>query len=230
MSRKKKSGQAEGRNITYDIINRLVIERSGAFRAAGIEPSPSLASAIAAYCQLLLRWNEKINLTAITDLEEILTRNFIECFQGARWLEAEAGSLCDVGSGAGFPGLALKLARPGWTVRLFEPNLKKAAFLAEVSRQINLHKVEIVRERWEDASVADSSADVVTARAVGGYREIATKAHRVLRGAGKLLLWVAAEEGGKLRGSPGWKWEVERLPESRERILLVGTRLDEKRP
>ena len=213
-----------------DYTNRVYIEsiirgRADTLRAAGIEPAAALLDSLAAYSELLLAWNRKINLTTITDPAEILARNFVESFCGARWLARETGMLCDIGSGAGFPGLALKLVRPAWQVRLFEPNLKKAAFLSEVSRQLGLPGVEVVRARWEDAPITNESVDAVTARAVGGYEQIISSAGRAMKANGRLLLWLGASESAKLQSTPGWKWETEALPGSRDRVLLVGAPL-----
>jgi 16S rRNA (guanine527-N7)-methyltransferase len=223
MSPAKKRSSGEGTILTHNKLIACVIGRAAAIRAAGIEPDPALLEVMAAYCGLLLRWNRKISLTSITDPAEIVSRHFLESFYGARWLETDAGTLCDVGSGAGFPGLALKLVRPRWRVRLFELNLKKAAFLAEAARQLKLEEVEVVRERWQDAAVAPNSVEVVSARAVGNYEEIVDKAHEVLKPNGRLLLWLGAADSERLRQAPGWKWENEFLPGSRERVLLVGT-------
>ncbi len=205
-------------NITYELLRT----QAAKFRAAGIELTPALAGAIVAYSQLLLRWNRKINLTTITDPQEILRRNFVESFYGARWLADPSGTLCDVGSGAGFPGLALKLVRPGWSVRLFEPNLKKAAFLAEVARQLHLADVEVLRQRWQESEIALHSIDTVTVRAVGGYEAIANRAQNVLKPTGRLLLWLGAVEAEIVSRGSAWKWQTESLPDSRERVLLVG--------
>ncbi|MGH9403017.1 MAG: 16S rRNA (guanine(527)-N(7))-methyltransferase RsmG, partial [Terriglobia bacterium] len=85
------------------------------------------------YLGLLLRWNEKINLTAIRTPEECVTRHFAESLFLARH-EQLNGRLLDIGSGAGFPGLALKVAVPELAVTLLEPVAKKRAFLKEVVR------------------------------------------------------------------------------------------------
>src|SRR5882762_2437346 len=90
------------------------------------------------YTKLLLTWNEKINLTAIRDPLEILYRHFCECMYAAEALHLENGRLADVGSGGGFPGLALKIIRPGLRVFLVESNIKKVTFLAEVIRELGL--------------------------------------------------------------------------------------------
>jgi len=104
--------------LSSKYIREAVASRAEALRRAGIEPAPALLDSISAYVELLLRWNSKINLTAIIDPHEIVSRNFAESFLAARWLRLEAGQLGDVGSGAGFPGLALKLVLPHWSVTL----------------------------------------------------------------------------------------------------------------
>src|SRR5579863_5638590 len=90
------------------------------------------------YMRLLLTWNDKINLTAIRDPLEILHRHFCECMFAATAVPVENGRLADVGSGAGFPGIPLKIIRPDLQVFLVESNMKKATFLAEVLRNIEL--------------------------------------------------------------------------------------------
>src|SRR2546430_11537772 len=84
------------------------------------------------YMKILLTWNEKMNLTAIRDPLEILYRHFCESMYAAQAVPLESGRLADVGSGGGFPGLALKIMRPGLRAYLVESNIKKVTFLAEV--------------------------------------------------------------------------------------------------
>jgi len=90
------------------------------------------------YIKILLSWNDKINLTAIRNPVEILYRHFCESMFAGVSVPIERGRLADVGTGAGFPGLALKILRPSLQVFLIESNLKKAAFLAEVIRVLGL--------------------------------------------------------------------------------------------
>src|SRR6266513_1456917 len=90
------------------------------------------------YIKILLTWNAKINLTAIRDPLEILHRHFCESMFAGISVPIERGRLADVGSGGGFPGLPLKIMRPGLQVSLIESNLKKATFLAEVIRELGL--------------------------------------------------------------------------------------------
>src|SRR5438445_9672183 len=88
------------------------------------------------YIKVLLAWNEKINLTAIRDPLEVLYRHFCESMYAAVAVPLQVGRLADVGSGGGFPGLALKIACPALQVVLIESNVKKASFLADVVREL----------------------------------------------------------------------------------------------
>src|SRR5881227_901530 len=90
------------------------------------------------YVKILLSWNDKVNLTAIRDPLEILYRHFCESMFAAVAVPLVAGRLADVGSGGGFPGLPLRIFRPELQVLLIESNIKKATFLAEVVRELDL--------------------------------------------------------------------------------------------
>src|SRR5208282_1657649 len=174
MNRRPARRSPRGKSIlTSKYIREAVASRGEALRRAGIDPAPALLDSISAYVELLLRWNAKINLTAITDPHEIVSRNFAESFLAARWLGSGAGRLCDVGSGAGFPGLALKLILPHWSVTLIESSRKKAAFLSEAARTLRLEHVEVECARWQESKMPAGSFDAITARALGGYELLA---------------------------------------------------------
>jgi 16S rRNA (guanine527-N7)-methyltransferase len=179
---------------------------------------------MAVYIELLMRWNQKINLTTITDLDEIVARNFAESFLGAHWLTPEPSHYCDVGSGAGFPGLALKLIRPADHATLLEPVGKKAAFLSEVARTVGAKHLDVECTRWQDSRLQPSSLDAVLARALGGYAKLAEWAKGRLKPGGRLILWLGAQDAGELRALSDWNWQFEPIPGSRERLLLVGNR------
>jgi len=118
-------------SLSTDVIDRALRE----FR---VQPTPEQLSMIQRYITMLLAWNEKVNLTAIRDPLEILYRHFCESMYAVTAVPLQAGRLADVGSGGGFPGLALKIARPELQVFLIESNVKKATFLAEVVRELYL--------------------------------------------------------------------------------------------
>jgi 16S rRNA (guanine527-N7)-methyltransferase len=111
--------------------------------------------AIQKYISVLLRWNKKIALTAITDPLDIVRFHFGESMFGAPAVPIRKGRLADVGTGAGFPGLPLKLLVPSLDLVLIESNAKKASFLSECIRELNLTGVDVYRGRVEEIEPKD---------------------------------------------------------------------------
>ena len=175
------------------------------------------------YLQLLLRWNERVNLTAIRDEAGILSRHFLESIVCARALSAGIGTLLDFGSGAGFPGLPISLCRPEIQVTLAESQGKKAAFLREAVRVLGVSaKVHAGR-----AEMIGTQFDCVSLRAVD-------KMHLAVAAASKLVIpggWLApmtsvgdVETLQAIVGSEFTWSAVLPLPGGEERILALGQR------
>src|SRR5579875_690787 len=121
------------------------------------------------YREELLDWNTRVNLTAITDAGEVLLKHFLDSLSLLQAFDRGTASLLDIGSGAGFPGLVLKIARPQWQVTLLEATGKKVLFLRHVIECLNLQGVVAIHGRAEElAHQSDyrSKFDLVTARAV----------------------------------------------------------------
>jgi 16S rRNA (guanine527-N7)-methyltransferase len=158
---------------------------------------------------LLMRWNEKINLTAIRSPEEAVTRHFGESLFISTRLRM-TGRLLDIGTGAGFPGLALKIAFPELEVTLLEPVGKKRAFLKEVIRVCELSSVRVLADRLEDFLAAHSAPefDFATMRAVGNLEVLVPFAAKALKIGGNCLLWLSTEQGlGLAKTDPGLTWK-----------------------
>ena len=117
------------------------------------------------YLSLLLEWNEKFNLTAITDKDEIEEKHFVDSIELAKYFDLKNKTLLDVGSGAGFPGIPLAIIEPTLKVTLLEATGKRVTFLKEVVKQLNLKNVEVIQGRAEELNKRESF-DIVTARAV----------------------------------------------------------------
>ena len=120
------------------------------------------------YKKLLLEWNEKINLTAITDEKEILIKHFIDSLTIEKYIPRNA-KIIDVGTGAGFPGIPLKIVRPDIEVVLLDSLNKRINFLNEIIRECQLDKITTIHGRAEE--IANKSEyrekfDISTARAV----------------------------------------------------------------
>ena len=191
------------------------------------ELSPSQLQYISTYIDLLLRWNARINLTAIRDPEEIVTRHFGESLFAARCLFPSAPStpftVADIGSGAGFPGLPIKLWAPQISLTLIESNHKKAAFLREVTRALTLTNVNIQTVRAESLHAI---FNVVTLRAVERFETILPTAARLVSPGGRLALLIGSEQvsqAGTLLPSLHWRSPVP-IPLSQSRIVAIGDR------
>jgi 16S rRNA (guanine527-N7)-methyltransferase len=178
------------------------------------------------YIGLLLTWNDKINLTAIRDPLEILHRHFCECMYAAVSVPVENGRLADVGSGAGFPGIPLKIMRPDLQVFLVESNMKKATFLAEVLRNIELADTRVLVSRYEELGEEVSPLDFVCSRALGDFGPFLTWAASQAVAAKQVILWIGGRDLDQARREgPDWDWhEPIAVPNSLRRYLLVGHR------
>jgi len=122
--------------------------------------------ALEKYASLLLEWNEKFNLTAITKIDEIAEKHFVDSLIPTKYVDLKEGTLIDVGTGAGFPGVPLAIFNPNLKVTLLESNGKKITFLNEVKKELKLDNVTIVNSRAEEAKNLFGLYDFVTARAV----------------------------------------------------------------
>jgi 16S rRNA (guanine527-N7)-methyltransferase len=205
------------------IISAQLIDRT--LKEYGISGNPLIRIGIQRYISLLLRWNERISLTTITDPLDILRFHFGESMFAASVIPTRDGRLADVGSGPGFPGLPLKILVPSLDLVLIESNAKKASFLSECLRELNLEGVEVVRSRFEDLGDSGLDFDFITARALGGYRDLIEWAQKSLASSGELVLWLGQDEAVKLQrdSSIAWRSPIS-VPNSDRRVILVGSR------
>jgi len=177
------------------------------------------------YIKILLMWNEKVNLTAIRDPLEILYRHFCESMYAAVAVPVENGRLADVGSGGGFPGLALKIIRPNLDVFLVESNIKKVTFLAEVIRELGLRGAQVLARRYEELGEEMAPLDYVSSRALGEFPAFLEWAKSELIAAKQVILWIGARDLPEIQQIQGWDWrEPINVPHSLRRLLLVGTK------
>jgi 16S rRNA (guanine527-N7)-methyltransferase len=180
--------------------------------------------AIQTYLDLLLKWNAKLNLTAIRDPEEIVTRHFGESLFAARQLipqRTENQTVIDVGSGAGFPGLPIKIWAPSVKLTLIESNRRKSTFLRELTRALGMQDVEVVTARAESLSIR---ADLVMFRAVEHFEETLRIASALAHPGGRLAILIGAQQVAKTRAVlPGIGWsDPSPIPNSNNRVVLVG--------
>lgn len=176
------------------------------------------------YIALLKLWNEKVSLTAITNDEELLTRQFGEALFAISTFAVEKSRLADVGSGAGFPGLALKIFSPSLEVTLIEQNAKKSTFLREAVRFLGLNQVFVESRDFHAVKAPASGFDCITAKALGSYPDLLSFARCSLSSRGFVLLWLGNEEASRLACLKDWNWQPSvAIPDSRRRVILAGS-------
>ena len=175
------------------------------------------------YIKTLLRWNEKLNLTAIRDPLEILYRHFCESMFAAGAIPVDKGRLADIGSGPGFPGIPLKIIRPELELCLVESNIKKGTFLAEVVRELKLTNSRVLISRYEELGEEIAPIDYVCSRAVGEFGPFLEWAGSEQVQAGQVVLWIGGRDVEEVQRNKNWEWRAPILiPKSLQRYLLVG--------
>jgi len=177
---------------------------------------------IEAYIALLLEWNKKISLTRITEPVEIVKFHFGESLFAASILKISDGRLADVGSGAGFPGLPLAMAMPLLQVILIEANARRAAFLSEAVRRLDLANVMVLRSRMEDVESV-RPFDFICARAIGKHANLILWSSENLTPRGRIVLFVGEGDIETVRKTTHWNWApAVRIPDSLRRFVLSG--------
>jgi len=196
-----------------------------ALHGFGVDVNEKQVSLIQRYMRILGSWNEKLNLTAIRDPLEILHRHFCESMFAASAVPIGSGRLADIGTGAGFPGIPLKIFRPELELFLVESNIKKGTFLAEVLRELELPGARVLISRYEELSEELAPLDFVCARAVGDYGPFLKWAAKAEVSASRLVLWVGGRDLDEIRISAEWEWgEPIAVPQSLRRYILLGAK------
>ena len=196
---KKDHGKNLDRNFDSTEARNL-LERGA--RALNLDLASKQIDQFLAYLDLLLKWNRKMNLTALRTPAEIISRHFLDSLLLLPHLPQNA-RLLDIGSGAGFPGLPLKIARPGLTIDLVEATAKKASFLKEAVRRLGLSGMNVIPVFLGKEPVAlppEVSWDFFVSRGV--------KLEAVLRAVNPF--WGPAQRLLLMKG-PDWHEEIEKL-------------------
>lgn len=188
-----------------------------------IQLDESRLSAISTYIDLLLKWNARINLTAIREPNEIVQRHFGESLFAAKYLLEQKlpQTAIDLGSGAGFPGVPFAMLATEVQVTLIESRQKKATFLKELVHALGLKKVKVFRDRAENYP---NTADLVMLRAVEKFDHALPMAVRLATAGGRVALMIGAgqvESAKRLGAEVIWDNSV-KFPCSLSRELLVG--------
>lgn len=208
-------------------------------------PNPGLTEVqtqqVRSYLDLLLHWNRKINLTSVHRPEEIVTRHFGESFflaaslvpreeiaiqkTGTEPPSQAAGDFVDIGSGAGFPGIPLKIYAPHLRGTLVESQNKKATFLREVIRSLKLKDVEVFSGRAQEVAQPGAQGfSLLTLRAVERFEDVLPRVGKLVAKNGRAALLIgSAQVRTAQQLLPSFAWQPPSpLPLSRSRVLLIG--------
>ena len=181
--------------------------------------------AISTYIDLLLKWNSRINLTAIRDPSEIVQRHFGESLFAAKCAleQKSVDTAIDLGSGAGFPGVPLAMLATEVQVTLIESQQKKATFLKELVYALGLKNIKVFGDRAESYPAI---ADLVMLRAVERFEQALQMAIRLTRTGGRIALMIGSgqvEPARRLGSAVNWSDPVQ-MPCGHSRELLIGTK------
>ena len=190
-----------------------------------IELDETRLHAISKYIDLLLKWNVRVNLTAIRDPNEIVQRHFGESLCAAKYVleQKPVETAIDLGSGAGFPGVPFAILAPDVQVTLIESQQKKATFLKELVYSLGLKNVKVFSDRAESYL---ETADLVLLRAVEKFDQALPMAFRLTIAGGLIALMIGSgqvERARKLLAEVAWSDAV-KIPSGHSRELLLGTR------
>jgi 16S rRNA (guanine527-N7)-methyltransferase len=177
------------------------------------------------FLDLLLRWNRKINLTALTDPDEAIDRLLLEPWLASRHLPPGAGRLIDVGSGGGSPAIPLALAHPEYFVTMVESKARKAAFLREAVRVLQLERARVENSRFQSLLAAGSVPEEYSAfsvRAVRIERSTLFELSRFLSAGGLGLVFRGASGPDQLAdaGNLSWVGTYSLLPSLGSRLTI----------
>jgi 16S rRNA (guanine527-N7)-methyltransferase len=180
----------------------------------GLAPHEDLINAFMTFLSELKKWNTAYNLTGLKKDEDIVIKHFLDSLLYLKAMPAGEISVADIGSGAGFPGVPIKIIRPEIEMYLVEPTKKKCAFLNHIARRLGLKKTEVIEKRIEEIKVSrelSAPVDIVLSRALFDVKEFIKKASHVLKPNGRLIL----SKGPKVTE------ELETLGEIRYELLDV---------
>lgn len=151
----------------------------------GINPTPEQLTKLNQFYQLLIEWNQKINLTRITNKEDVYLKHFYDSLTIVKVIDLnQVNTLCDVGTGAGFPGIVLKIFYPNLKITLVDSLQKRINYLNDIIKKLDLHDIKAIHTRGEDYK---ETFDVVTARAVANIEKLLKYTMHLLNKNGRLI-------------------------------------------
>jgi 16S rRNA (guanine527-N7)-methyltransferase len=167
----------------------------------GLTPPPDTAAKLARYGEMLIEQNKVMNLTAITDPDQVASLHMLDCAALLRYVNLKEASLIDVGTGAGFPGIVLKIMEPSLNLTLLDGLQKRLNWLGQVCEELGLENVKFLHARAEEESLKPAHRDhydYATARAVASMNVLTEMCLPYVKVGGKFLAMKSVESDGEL--------------------------------
>lgn len=152
----------------------------------GISIQDETVARFLSYLFELKKWNRAYNLTALKNDRDIIIKHFFDSLLFLKVFPFDSGNVCDVGSGAGFPGIPIAIIRPDISITLIEPSRKKCAFLRNIKRVINLNNVAVLEARVED--IKDYEFNIAVTRALFSISEFIKKTKHLVKNSGCFIV------------------------------------------
>ena len=181
----------------------------------GLIPSMNQINTFTTYLYELKKWNKTYNLTGLKKDEDIIIKHFIDSLLYLKAMPDGKTKVADIGSGAGFPGIPIKIIRPEIEMYLIEPSVKKSAFLRHITRRLQLKEIEVIEKTVEEIRVNQNlslSVDVAVTRALFSIKDFIKKASHIVKQDGILIL----NKGPKVRE------EIKMLKDIKYEFLTLG--------
>jgi len=192
------------------IVNPICLFHEG-LKELGVPPLNVCVHAFMTYLTELKKWNKAYNLTGLKNDEDIIIKHFLDSLLYLKFMPDGEIKVADVGSGAGFPGIPIKIIRPEIEMYLIEPSGKKSAFLRHIIRQLELKKIEVIEKRIEEIKVNQElplSVDVAVTRALFTIMDFLKKATHIVKRGGIFILNKGPKMKEELKIISDIKYEV----------------------
>jgi len=179
-----------------------IILKEGA-KEVGVSLNQQMIQMFLVYLKELKEWNQKVNLTSLKEDETIIVRHFIDSLSLVPYLPKK-GSLLDLGSGAGFPGIPVKIVRPSLKVTLLEATRKKVSFQRHLIRALGLSQIHVIQgraERLKTSSALTPSFDIVTSRALSKLEKFLVLGEPFVKKGGYLVAMKGRQAEEELKAS-----------------------------
>ena len=178
----------------------------------GITPTKDKLQKLEKFYQLLIEWNKKINLTRITNKEEVYLKHFYYSLTIVKEVDlTKVNTLCDVGTGAGFPGIVLKIFYPNLKITLIDSLLKRVKYLNEIIKELDLKDIVAIHTRGEDYH---ETFDIVTARAVANIEKLLKYTMHLVETNGQFIAMkgnIEEELTKEIQNKINKKYKIERI-------------------